>query len=364
MKRLVVLLLLLALCLAACEELPTTNSGPGAQTQGNTPVQAATGAFQEFALPQNKSSLMRPVIDVRGRLWFGEMGHNYLGYFDSQSKKFWQNTPPGGKSGIMGIVVAPDETIWFAEQYANYIGHFSPQSGQYRVYPLPRISTPDASNPGQTLHLPSAPNDLALDRQGTLWFTELNTNQVGRLNIATGAIQQYPLTRARDAKALNPYGITIDPRGQVWFSAASATILGKLDPASGQVSTFPVAVTTSPLMELASDANGHIWATTFSNNLLLQFDPASARFTVYNAPGSASGNGSGSLYGLLIASNGDIWVTVTAANLLARLDPREQRFYSYAIPTANSLPIGLAEDSHHAIWFTESGSDKVGVLQP
>ncbi|HEX7737853.1 MAG TPA: hypothetical protein VF458_23595 [Ktedonobacteraceae bacterium] len=362
-------LLILALLLAACGDAYTIPSGigpidsPSAQSaQVNTPAQAATGTFHEFALPQDKSGLMRPTIDARGRLWFGEMGHNYLGSFDPQSKSFWQGTPPSGKSGIMGIVVAPDGSIWFAEQYANYIGHFSPRSGQYRVYPLPMVSTPDASDPGHNLSLPSAPNDLALDPYGNLWFTELNTDQLGRLNIASGAIQHYPLTREKNARPLNPYGITVDPRGIVWFSEASANLLGRLDPASGQVSTFTVSITTSPLMELASDARGHIWATAFSNSLLLQFDPASQHFTAYNAPGSSSGTSS--LYGLLIASNGDIWVAATAANLLARLDVQGQRFYSYAIPTANSLPMGLAEDSHHAIWFTESGSDKIGVLQP
>jgi virginiamycin B lyase len=115
-------------------------------------------------------------------------------------------------------------------------------------------------------------------------------------------------------------------------------------------------------MELASDARGRIWATTFANGQLLQFDPASAHFTVYSAP--AGNNGSGSLYGLLIASNSDVWVAVTAENMLARLDVQGQRFYSYAIPTPDSLPMGLVEDRQHAIWFTEAGSDKIGELQP
>jgi len=115
-------------------------------------------------------------------------------------------------------------------------------------------------------------------------------------------------------------------------------------------------------MELASDARGHIWATTFAAGLLLQFDPASSRFTVYSAPGANTG--SGSLYGLLIASNGDVWVAITAENMLARLDVKQQRFFFYAIPTPNSLPMGLVEDRQHGIWFTEAGSDKIGLLQP
>ena len=362
-------LTLLACLLTACGDAYTTPSdlggpiaSPSTQSQATTPAQMARGTFQEFALPQDHSGLMRPAIDAQGRIWLGEMSRNYLGTFDPQSKKFWQGTPPNGKSGIMGIVAAPDNTIWFAEQYANYIGHFSPQSGQYHIYPLPTITISDPNKPGQTQSLPSAPNDIALDQHGTLWFTELNANALGSLNTATGSIRQYPLTSGKDRQALNPYGITVDPQGKVWFSEASANRLGQLDPVSGKISYFTPPGVTSPLMELASDAHGHIWATTFATGLLLQFDPASAHFTNYDAPGTS--NGAGGLYGLLIASNGDVWVAVTAENILARLDTQNQRFLAYTIPTQNSLPIGLVEDHHHAIWFTESGSDKVGMLQP
>lgn len=365
-----VLLFLLACLLAACSNAyatPASQNGPGtspttAQGQANTASQVATGTFQEFPLPQKQSGLMRPAIDAQGHIWFGEMSRNYLGMFNPQNKSFWQETPPNGKSGIMGIVVAPDNTIWFAEQYANYIGHFSPQNGHYHVYPLPTVSAPDPNNPSQSLHLPSAPNDIALDQHGMLWFTELNANALASLNTTTGAIRQYPLTQEKNARALNPYGIAVDPQGTVWFSEASTNRLGRLDPASGQISYFTPPGVTSPLMELASDAHGHIWATLFATSLLLQFDPASSHFTSYTPPGAATG--SGSLYGLLIASNGDVWVAITAENSLVRLDVQKQRFFSYTIPTLNSLPIGLVEDKQHAIWFTESGSDKIGVLHP
>ncbi len=363
------LLLILAFVIIACGDAYTPSSdlggpvaSPTVQQQVNTPVQVMQGKFQEFALPQGRSGLMRPAIDKDGYIWFGEMSRNYLGAFDPQSQQFWQQTPPGGKSGIMGIVVAPDDTIWFAEQYADYIGSFSPKTSKYHFYQLPTISVPDPGNPGQSLHLPSAPNDLALDQHGTLWFTELNASAIGALNTASGAIRQYPLSREKNGASLNPYGITVDPQGAIWFSEASTNRLGRLDPASGQVRYFTSASLNSPLMELASDAHGHIWATVFARGLLFQFDPATSTFTAYSSPGVTSD--SGSLYGLLVASNGDIWVAATAQNLVARLAVREQRFYAYPIPTANSLPMGLVEDTHHAIWFTESGSDKIGVLQP
>jgi streptogramin lyase len=304
---------------------------------------------------------MHPAIDQQGQIWFGEMSRNYLGAFDPRSRNFRQETPPDGKSGIMGLVVAPDKTIWFAEQYANYIGHFLPQSNRYRIYPLPIATLPDPAHPGQTQRLPSAPNELALDQHGVLWFTELNANAIGSLNTLTGAMHQYALTDQKNAPALDPYGIAVDPRGGIWFSEASANRLGQLDPLTGKISYFSPPGVSSPLMELASDAQGRIWATTFATGLLLQFDPTSGRFTSYSLSGP--GNNVGGLYGLLVASSGDIWVAITSQNSLARFNVQQQRFFTYAIPTPNSLPIGLVEDHNHAIWFTESGSDKIGVLQ-
>jgi virginiamycin B lyase len=373
MKRhscLTLLFLPLLVCLvAACGNATTSPSSTGgpltpspAQNQPAPPAHMAIGRFQEFALPQNNSGLMRPAADSQGRLWFGEMNRNYLGSFDPHTGKFWQQTPPHGKWGIMGIAAAPDDTIWFAEQYADYIGRYNPQNGQYTIYQLPTIHAPDPSDASKTQSLPSAPNDVVLDRRGNLWFTELNANAIGSLNTSTGSIHQYPLTSAKNARALDPYGIAVDPQGNIWFTEASTSRLGRLNPATGQISSFTPPGVTSPLMEITSDARGQIWATTFDTGQLLHFDPGHASFTIYNAP-TPLGN-AGGLYGLTVASNGDIWIAVSAENILARLDSRTRSFSYYSIPTKGSLPIGLVEGKDQAIWFTESGSNKIGRLQP
>jgi virginiamycin B lyase len=326
-----------------------------------TSAQAATGKFQEFALPEQNGGLMRPALDAQGHLWFGEMGRNSLGSFDTHRTTFWQQTPPGGKWGIMGVAVAPDNTIWFAEQDANYLGHYFPADHLYRTYPLPAVSMPATNNAGHILHLPAAPNDIALDQHGMLWFTELNTNAIGRLNPANGSLSFYPLPGTKKGQALDPYGIAVDPGGTVWFTQVTTNRLGRLDPASGQIRYYTPPGTISSFMEVASDPHGQIWATTFAGGQLLRFSPGRASFTIYNAP--APHGASGGLYGLAIAQNGDIWVTVTAENLLARLDVPSQRFFYYSIPTPNSLPLGLVVGPAQRIWFTEAGGNKIGELQ-
>src|SRR5205823_1546471 len=368
MKRFIYLpiLLLLALLVSSCGDSftsTTANLGPiDSPTVHSQPKTTrsimANGTFQEYPLPLPNSGLMRPAIDLTGRIWFCEMGHNLLAVFDPHTQKFQQITPPHGRSGIMGVVVASDDTIWFAEQYANYIGHYLPATRQFQTYPLPTLTVPDPGLPGKTLTLPSAPNDLVLDNQGNVWFTELNANALGRLNIQSGQTQQYPLAITKTAQALNPYGITIDQKGNIWFTEASTNHIGRLDPKTEQISYFSMQGSSTPLMEIAADTHGTIWATSFSSGLLLSFNPKTATFTPYYAPSS------GGLYGITITPGGQVWVTITAANAIANLDPTANRFIDYAIPSSGSLPLGVVMGANDSLWFTEAGSNKIGMLKP
>ena len=315
------------------------------------------GTFKEYSLPSSNSGLMRPAIDRQGRIWFGEMGHNLLAVLDPHTQQFQQITPPKGRSGIMGVMVAADDTIWFAEQYANYIGHYFPATHHFQTYPLPTITVADPGVPGKTLVLPSAPNDLVLDQKGNVWFTELNANALGQLNIQNGHIQQYPLEAAK-TQALNPYGIAIDPKGTIWFTEAGTSRIGRLDPKTGQISYVSIQGSTASFMEIASDARGIIWATSFSSGLLLSYNPDTSSFTRYYAPSE------GGLYGITITPEDQVWVTLSAGNAIANLDPAANRFTEFVIPSSASLPLGVVSGANNTLWFTEAGKDKIGMLIP
>jgi streptogramin lyase len=299
-------------------------------------------------------------MDSQGRIWFGEMGRNYLAVFDPHTQTFQQITPPHGQSGIMGIIVAPDNTIWFAEQYANYIGHYIPTTKTFQTYSLPKLTVPDPSNPGKTLILPSAPNDLALDKHGNIWFTELNADSLGRLDPTTGHIQQYPLATSKSIQKFNPYGIAVTPDGKVWFTESSNTYVGRLDPTTGHIHLFPFQGPPTAFMEIISDTHGTLWISTFAAGLIVNLNPNTATFTAYTAP--SSGNGTGGIYGIIVTPTNEVWATISTENAIAQLDAASKRFTYYPIPTKGSLPLGLVMSSNHEVWFTEAGVDKIGVL--
>ncbi len=304
---------------------------------------------------------MRPAIDSKGRVWFGEMSHNFLTMFDSRTQTFMEITPPHGAYSVMGVVVASDDTVWFAEQDANYIGHYFPYTKRFQIYSLPTLHISDPNNTKHMLALPSAPNDLAFDRHGNLWFTELNADSIAMLNTHTGAIRQYPLSSAGSIQRLNPYGIIVDAHDMVWFTESTAHAIGRLDASTGKLSIFTLSDASASPMEIASDAQDNIWATSFNNNQLIRLNPTTGVFTSYNAPSTTQG--SGGLYGLAVTQNGEVWVTVPAENALASFDTKTGHFVYSAVPSPNSFPFGLVIDKHNCLWFTEAGSDKIGMLQ-
>ena len=303
---------------------------------------------------------MRPALDSKGRLWFGEMSHNFLTMFDTHTQAFMEFTPPHGAYGVMGVAVASDDTVWFAEQEANYIGHYFPDTHHFQTYSLPVLHMPDPNNVKNIQALPSGPNDLAFDTHGNLWFTELNADSVAMLNTHTGAIRQYALSSTKSIQTLSPYGITVDTHDMVWFTESTGNRIGRLDAHTGNIRLFPIAGSSVSLMEIASDIHNIIWATSFNANQLLRLDPITGVFTSYFAPSTTPG--SGGLYGLTVTHSGEVWVTVPAENVLARFDTSTHHFIYHMIPSPNSFPLGLTMDTQKQIWFTEATSDKIGML--
>jgi virginiamycin B lyase len=339
-----------------------TLSGSGkvpARQVSPIPALADRGLFREYPLPLRGNEVMRPAVDHRGRIWFGAMGENALVIFDPRTLTFQYLAPPGGHHGIMGVLVAPDDTIWFAEQYANYLGHYFPTTGSYQIYLLPWISIPDPGHAGQKLSLPSAPNELALDAHGDVWFTEFNADRLGHLDPRTGRMNHYPLSSKKSVQSLYPYGVTVDSLGNVWFTESGSNQLGRLDAGTGALHLFTVPDAHALTMEIASDGQGSIWVTSFTPGLLFRFEPGTRTFTTYTV--SLSGNERGTLYGLLATKSG-VWVTILAENMIAHLDVATGRFMYYRIPASGTLPLGLAMDANQNLWFT--GDDKIGKLHP
>jgi uncharacterized repeat protein (TIGR01451 family) len=242
---------------------------------------------------------------------------------------------------------------------------------------------------------PTAPADLMVHPDGTVWFAEsyYSGDKVGRLNPTlavsgtTNGMSEYHLP----GWCWEHVGdLSVDSRGDVWFSDAPADIIGKVDLALAQSGTSN-GVTGYPVpgagcwpsdrgavyVHVAHDDT--VWAMTWDNSALLRLNPNQAQpgtsngYTEYPLPPTSyaqtapdwSGYGFGEI---AEDSQHYIWVAMYNHNKLVKIVPSElvpgtsQGMYEYIVPTAHLGPFKVAVDSNDNIWYTGWRSGKVGML--
>ena len=67
----------------------------------------------------------------------------------------------------------------------------------------------------------------AVDQQGNIWFGEMATNRIARLDPHTGTVTTWTPPGGEEGIM----GIAIDALGNVWFAEQNANYIGRFDPA-------------------------------------------------------------------------------------------------------------------------------------
>jgi virginiamycin B lyase len=150
-----------------------------------------------------------------------------------------------------------------------------------------------------------------------------------------------------------PIGITTG-FGAVWFAELGSQQIGRLDPQTLALQEFgPVSgafgVTTG---------FGKVWFTGGPNyNIVGQLDPQSGEFVEFATPTQDS-------YPVEITvGNGAVWFTEISANQVGRLNVHNGTITEFMSPKPNSSPFGITSGPK-GIWFTLFTGDAIGLIKP
>jgi virginiamycin B lyase len=124
----------------------------------------------------------------------------------------------------------------------------------------------------------------------------------------------YDLPRADAA----PHDAAIDAHGNVWYSDFDSQFLGKLDPKTGKVIEYPVPLgRVGPLaqggLQIAFDREGRVYFGNMSQMQVVRFDPKTEKMETFKPPIADSDMGDGHLTMIDPAYqqvDGKIWVNV------------------------------------------------------
>jgi len=162
-------------------------------------------------------------------------------------------------------------------------------------------------------------------------------------------------------EATKPLFPLYDGDNSIWISDPSAPRLWKytLDTQKFESYSFDGVVSVI----LSKDIEGRIWFNDPPRNQIGFFDPADEKFTTITLPKVPPTMDNTTTTFVLADYNGNIWIPIVNKDIILKYNPDSNNFEEIRLPKG-SLPFALAIDTDGKIWFTESGTGKIGFINP
>ncbi len=235
----------------------------------------------------------------------------------------WQVPTLGQRS--RDPVEAPDGSIWWTGMWASLVGRLDIETGGMKEYPLP----------------PSArPHSIVPDSEGYIWYTGNSNATIGKLDPKSGKITEFK-TESRD-----PHTAVFHPNGKLYFTAQQAGMMGRLDPSSGELKEIktearPYGIKVGP--------DGNLWIAHNGTNKIARMHPDTMELTFFDVPDTRT-----RIRRLDIDSEGIIWFVNSTLGKIGRLDPKTGEIKQWDSPSgSNSHPYALAVIDD-VVWYNES----------
>jgi virginiamycin B lyase len=225
----------------------------------------------------------------------------------------------------------PGGTIWWTGMFANVLGRVDPKTGQAKEYPL--------KTPG------SGPHGLEFDKDGNLWFTANSKGYIGKLDPKTGDVTEYKLPEdVRD-----PHTPLFAPNGMLFFTAQNANYVGRLNPKTGEIKLTKTPTERANPYGMVMTTKAIPFVCDFGTNKIIRIDPDTLAIKEYPLPNAESRPRR-----IAIGPDDIIWYADYSRGYLGRLDPESGKVSEWPSPSGpRSQPYGITY-LDGAIWYVES----------
>lgn len=225
------------------------------------------------------------------------------------------------RRGPHSLAEGPDGRFYTTDTVSAQIGVFDPATRSYTGIDIG----------GKALY----PHTIRFDRTGLAWFTIGVSNQLGQLDPKTGAMKVIDLPADSDRPELPlyfPYGIDIHPGdGSVWYSKLMANRIGRVDPVTLAVQEFDPPTIGPRRMRFAKD--GTLWIPSYGTGELVALDTKKMEYRRYPIPPLSAGEIEAPYAVGIHPVTQEVWITANMSDRLFRFLPAEGRFISYPLPT-------------------------------
>ncbi len=290
-------------------------------------LDTSTGATRTLevpsALPTSPHTLMR---DRQGALWVAPFFNGEVARLDPKSEHFttWQLNLPGiGPAAVHDlsfdanhdVVADRSGRIWYSEIVHNAVGWFDPKTGKAQSYPIPPI--PGRIGSEQTYGLA-----MSSDRTH-IWYSQLGIGSFGSFNIQTGKFETSFVFPDKNA---GPRRMAMSEADVLYIALFGAGQLAEYDTRSRKMigiydlpdrASAPYSVTWDTRRKVA-------WIVTSNANLIYRFDPRDKSFAVLPLPREGAFLrmvGIDKTTGALVTTYGNVVEYVHGPRMAVMIDP-------------------------------------------
>jgi virginiamycin B lyase len=299
----------------------------------------ALESFETFTLPTagaDPHSVTVRSSPTNLDVWFTEPGADRIGrlvYTATQDYAFHEYTLPTGSEPLN--LVQDGTFVWFTARQGNYIGRLEIASGQVVTF--------------SGLTGASQPSGIDVAPDGSVWFTEMAADQIGRLVVTTTSdydVTEYPIP----ATGVGAYGVEVQSNGYVWFGETSTGRVRRLKVADGTVNIyFGLGQGSYPFKILYDAGRDYLWVTEFEANRISQLE-VTTNHIVNQIPLPPSG---GSPRGLTRVGNNEFWFSQYRSGQIGRLVYTSSISFqldSFSLPVNGLYAADITVSDDDALW--------------
>jgi|GEM_PF-7120505 len=236
-----------------------------------------------------------------------------------------------------GMIVDSNDNIWFASYNGRYLGTLSDGAPVTR-YPVPY--------PGGSPAIPCE------DPTGNIWVTDHIGNRLMEFDVVAQDWKRAIQMPVASAWVTQCKRDTVG--AALWMTMYQARSLGRLDLDTLTIEQYPVPC--APAF-LSVDERG-IWAGCWDSGHIVQFDPVTLTGRLYRIPAASSAGG------ISIDDQGRIVFAQNALGRAAVLDPASLEVFSYQLPSRPTFKDSILVARTGTIWVPSPSNQLVGKIVP
>jgi len=215
------------------------------------------------------------------------------------------------------------------------------------------------------------PHDVMLDSEGNAWYSDFGQMFLGKMDVKTGKVTQYPIPVVKPGWPLGTLNLEIDKDGNPWVGVMYQSAIAKFDRRTEKFTTW----STPKEWDTAGGQLGHlavqgtpvdnkVWIKNSDGTNIYRLDLISNSFENLGAPKDPRTGRRIGTYGIHSDQENNAYLLDFSAGNIVKIDARTKKETVYLTPTPNSTPRRGRVDQEGRLWFAEYRGNAIGMLDP